>query len=357
MKLTTYLAGAASFAIASVEAAWSYETRNISDIYAAARQETGILQIAWGGDERSQSSEAAQAFQAAFPLIKANFTSDLSKYHDGRINRQLEGGPFYADVAILQTLQDFDLWKARNALLNYKPAPFDKLYRRFTDPDGAFLPVSGASFGPFVFKTAAVPTADIPRSYADVLDPKWKSKLVLTYPNDDDAVLYLFVLIVKKYGWDWVRKLAQQDVQWVRGTATPVLVINGTTGPTQRTLTFTSFPLGPDWTYLTPSADRYMSWFQTSAILRGTKMPETARLLQSFFVSDEWQRSLLQGGQRSSRSDLGNASTIFQAPNTDFTTFKPFMKQRDVVEAWKLQFEDVLGTAQGLSPLVDNIGS
>ncbi|KAF4548948.1 Hypothetical protein D9617_24g016620 [Elsinoe fawcettii] len=354
MKLIAHLALVASIGAVSVAAARSSEIRNISDIYAAAQKETGTLQVAWGGDEKSQSAGIAQAFQSAFPLIKVNFTSDLSKYHDGRINRQLQGGDFYADVAIIQTLHDFDIWKAGGHLLNYKPLNFDKLWAQFTDPNGAFIPVSGASFGPFVFKTASVAPQDIPRSYADVLDPKWKGKLVLTYPNDDDAVLYNFVQIVQKYGWDWVRKLAQQDVQWVRGTATGALVINSTA---ERTLTFSSFPLGPDWSYVPPTTDRYMSWFQTSAIFKTTKMPETARLLQSFFVSDTWQRGLIQRGQQSSRIDLSNGTAIFQANNTDFTTFKPFMKQRDVVEAWRFQFEDILGTAQGLSPLIDNIGS
>lgn len=36
-------------------------------------------------------------------------------------------------------------------------------------------------------KTSAVPTA-----YEDFIKPEFKDKLVLTYPNDDDAVLYQF---------------------------------------------------------------------------------------------------------------------------------------------------------------------
>ena len=36
-------------------------------------------------------------------------------------------------------------------------------------------------------KTSAVPT-----SYQDFIKPEYKDKLVLTYANDDDAVLYQF---------------------------------------------------------------------------------------------------------------------------------------------------------------------
>lgn len=34
-----------------------------------------------------------------------------------------------------------------------------------------------------------------PKEYTDYLKPEFKNKLVLTYPNDDDAVLYAFDLM------------------------------------------------------------------------------------------------------------------------------------------------------------------
>lgn len=210
-----------------------------------------------------------------------------------------------------------------------------------------------ASFGPFVFNTSLVSQADAPQSYADVLLPKWKGKMVLTYPNDDDAVLYLFALIVQQYGWSWLDALIQQDVQWVRGTATPVEVL---ARGSNRTLSFTTFPLGPGWAYAPPVSDRYMSWAQTSAIFAATKMPETARLLQAFLVSEQWQSAAVQRGSPSVRKDVGNGdATIWNRENTDYVKFHEFMLRRDVVEAWRFQFEDKLGTAQGLSPLIDAI--
>lgn len=35
----------------------------------------------------------------------------------------------------------------------------------------------------------------IPIEYTDYLKPEFKDKIVLTYPNDDDAVLYQFDLM------------------------------------------------------------------------------------------------------------------------------------------------------------------
>ena len=92
--------------------------------------------------EKNQDALFVQAFQATFPHISINVTVDLSKYHDGRINRALLEGGTYADVAVLQTLHDYDNWKTRGQLLEYKPPGFNELYPSITDPDGAYIPAS-----------------------------------------------------------------------------------------------------------------------------------------------------------------------------------------------------------------------
>lgn len=204
-----------------------------------------------------------------------------------------------------------------------------------------------------MFNTSVVSKDDIPTSYADILDPKWKGKIVLTYPNDDDAVLYLFTLIIQQYGWQWLEELSQQDIYWVRGTATPaeIMLLNSS-----RTISFTTFPLRSGWSYVPPVSDRYMSWAQSSAIFQKTRMPETAKLLQAFLISEAGQEIFLQQGLPSVRKDIGSSNgTIWDQTNTEYAQFHEFMNQRDVVESWRLKFEDRLGTPQGVSPLVDSI--
>jgi ABC-type Fe3+ transport system substrate-binding protein len=185
------------------------------------------------------------------------------------------------------------------------------------------------------------------------LHPKWKGKIILTYPNDDDAILYLFTLIVQQYGWKWLDKLLEQDVQWVRGTATPgeIMLVN-----TNKTVSFTTSPPAAGWAYLPPVSDNYMSWAQSSAIFKDTKLPETAKLVQAFLISKAGQSIYLQEGLPSVRKDLaGGNGTIWDSSNTDYATFHQFMENRDTVEAWRFAFEDKIGTAQGLNPLIDDI--
>ena len=175
------------------------------------------------------------------------------------------------------------------------------------------------SFGKFLYDQTKLKPEDLPNNYGELLDPKWKGKLVLTYPNDDDAIGYLFALIIGRYGWSWFERLAkEQDVQWVRGTATPGYVLAESADPSKagarsgsrpkeyvsdsdkRVLSFTTagYPLQSDalaWSE-PDSEEQYMSWTQTICILRSTPRPESAKLFLAWVTSKEFQTMLSQGG-------------------------------------------------------------
>ncbi|CAG8959279.1 hypothetical protein HYFRA_00013049 [Hymenoscyphus fraxineus] len=331
------------------------DTRSLDEIYAAALKETGTLNVASGGDAGWQGDGTVAAFEGRFPGLKLNLTVDLSKYHDSRIDRAYLAGNEYIDIAILQTLHDFPRWRDQQRLLNYKPANFEDIYLGEKDLNGAFLPNSFNSFGNFVYDSTKVAAADVPKNYMDILDPKWKGKLVLTYPNDDDAVTYLFSIIVEKYGFGWLDALAQQDVQWVRGSETPSIKIfenHSNSTDSDRVLTFTSIGYfkGPaDFITSTPVEvpETKMSWCQTMAIFKSTKVPETAKLFMSFMSSPEMQGA--SGGLSTLMSlDSGN---VYSSNITQISWFRNFMHDRATVDWWKLQFETTLGSAQGPGPL------
>ena len=91
--------------------------------------------------------------------------------------------------------------------------------RSLKTPDGAFTAIKIFSFSNIVSNDLSDDAA--PRDALDYLKTELKGKLVLTYPHDDDAVLFQFDRLVSVYGWEYMDKLRAQDVEWIRGTVQP----------------------------------------------------------------------------------------------------------------------------------------
>ncbi|KAI5927843.1 ABC transporter [Camillea tinctor] len=335
------------------DAAPIVETRSIDEIHQAALAEGGVVTCWHGGDEKTQQDGLKQAFEERFPGMTLNITVDLSKYHDVNIDQQLATDSLYVDSVILQTLHDFPRWDQEGALLHYAPQGFSDLHPNFRDVRAAWYGI--AVFGwTFIVNSDKLDAA--PKEFPDFLKPEFKDKLVLTYPNDDDAVLYAFDLIMQQYGYGWFESLLAQNPRWVRGTATPVTLI--ATPNNTLSATFTSAvgltPPAP-LNISIPTEGTFVTWPQRGAILKNAPHPEGAKLLHNFILTQDHQKNL---GSWSVRKDVpapAGFADIMDIPATNPTEFERFMGDRARVERLKLFFEDKIGTAQGLSPLIDDL--
>ncbi|KAI8633685.1 ABC transporter [Xylariaceae sp. FL1651] len=329
------------------------ENRTIDDIYEAALAEGGVVTVWHGGDEIHQQDRLKQAFEARFPNMTLNLTVDVSKYHDGNIDRQLATGGVYVDSLILQTLQDYPRLDQEGALLHYLPLNFYNIHPSFRDLQGAWYGVSVFAWS-FVWNKDK--ESEGPKEFDDLLKPQYKGKLALTYPNDDDAVLYAFDLIMQQYGYEWFERLLAQNPRWVRGTATPVTLLSQSNSTSS--LTFTSSagltpndPIGVAF----PTKGSFVSWPQRAAILKDAPHPEGAKLLHNYMLSEEYQKLTNSWSVRKDIPPPAGYPDLMDVQATNPAGFERFMDDRVRVERLRLFFEDKLGTPQGLSPLKDNL--
>lgn len=187
--------------------------------------ENGTLVVYAGGDAPDQQDGNRAGFEAAFPGIKVEIVVDLSKYHDARIDYQLKTDTVVVDVAQLQTLHDYPRWKKEGVLLNYKPIGWEHIYDALKDPDGAYTGVFMDAFTTNVNTQLLPNNSSWPVEANDYLKPEFKGKLVVTYPNDDDAVLFWFWQVVQIYGFEYLNKFMAQNPKLVRGTATAIAMV------------------------------------------------------------------------------------------------------------------------------------
>lgn len=268
------------------------ETRSLDELYKAALAEGGKLVVYAGGDTPTQQDGTKAAFLKAFPGIDLKLIVDYSKYHDVRVDNQLATGTLVPDVVQLQTLQDFTRWKTQGRLLHYRPAGFSKVHDTFKDPQGAWVAVAAIGFS-FMYGPDAV-GSDAPRTPLDLVDPKWKGRIASSFPHDDDAVLFLYSLYVKHYGWDWVAGLAAQDVRFARGSNSPgdavragqyAIGVGGSGAP---------LATGPvKW--VVPDSAPFMAWGQRAAILKQAANTTAAKLYLNWQLSTATQQNSFNG--------------------------------------------------------------
>ncbi|KAJ4249862.1 hypothetical protein NW762_012205 [Fusarium torreyae] len=327
----------------------TYENRTIEEIYQAALKEGGIVTCWHGGDETYQQDGLKEAFETRFPGMTLNITVDVSKFHDGNIDRQLSTGGLFVDSIILQTLHDYPRWDHEDALLRYAPMNFEKIHPAFRDVRAAWY---GVSIFAWTFISNNNRTSESPREFADFLKPEFKDKLVLTYPNDDDAVLYA----MQEFGYEWFEELLKQNPRWVRGTGTPLTLLNDTNSTVAATFTAGMGLLSSGNLNVTiPTKGSFVTWAQRAAIFKDAPHPEAAKLLHNFMLSYEHQNGT---GSWSVLKDIPAPEgypDIMDVPSTNPVEFERFMSDRVRIERLKLFFEDKIGTAQGLSPLIDDL--
>ena len=338
-------AAAASGPASARRAPGAEETRSLDELYQAALAEGGRLVVYAGGDTPTQQDGTKAAFLKRFPGIDLKLIVDYSKYHDVRIDNQLATGTLVPDVVQLQTLQDFVRWKAQGRLLHYRPAGFSKVYDDFKDPQGAWVAIGAIGFS-FMYAPAAV-GSDAPRTPLDLVDPKWKGRIASSFPHDDDAVLYLYSLYVKHYGWDWVARLAAQNVRFARGSNSPgdavragqyAIGVGGSGAP------LSTAPVK----WVLPDSAPFMAWGQRAAILKAARNTTAAKLYLNWQLSTGTQGASFSGW--SVRTDItppAGLKPVWEYPNAHLDGFPRFMADRAEVERLKQTFALYFGEVKG----------
>lgn len=305
--------------------------------------------VVWaGGDAPNQQDALIAKFSERFPGIPVELTVDLSKYHDLAVYQQLLDGYLTPDVVMLQTMNDFEDWKAMGVLEPFRPDSFARLKADYSDPDGAYLGMFMFTFLPQYAKEG--PSAP-PKDYSDFLKAEYKGRLALTPPHDDDAVLYVYDHIIRKYGEDFLTKLADQNPVFVRGTAAPALLV-GQDGFWGNLTGYPTHAGQPSISFI-PENDFFVSWPQRAAMFKLTRHKAAARLWLAYLTSHEHQSGR---GSWSVRDDVDppqGLKDIEAYPNTNPLSFINWMRDRRRIHDLRVKMEAVFGPVHGQSPLTD----
>jgi ABC-type Fe3+ transport system substrate-binding protein len=322
------------------------ETKSLNQLYQDAIAEGGQLIVYAGGDTVDQQDANANAFRARFPEIKLTMSVDYSKFQDARVDLQLASHTLVPDVVQLQEVQDFDRWKSEGVLQPYFPAGFSKVYNKFKDPGGAWIGIVVNAFSNV--SNPALTGEQAPSTAEDYLDPRWKAKIVVDYPNDDDATEFLFKKEIDKYGWQWLTKFLAQEPKFVRGGQAPVDEVAGGQMPVAFGVAGSlRYRPGDTTKFSIPKSDPFMAWAQRAAMFKQTKHPAAASLYLNWWLSKLQQQNLRQWPTRTDVAPADEYRPIWEYPNAYVDEFPQMMADRGAMERLRSELTQYIGEPQG----------
>jgi iron(III) transport system substrate-binding protein len=210
--------GVAAFA-ASVKAASPEPVSITPELIEAARKEAKV--ILYSSMDLPVGEKLGKAFETKYPGIEVQIERSGSERLFQRLNQEFASNIRAADVINTTDASHIITWKRSGWL-----APFvsEDMARHFLaeyrDPDGmsATSRIYLSSIG---YNTNLVKPEDAPKSFADLLDPKWAGKIVKGHPAYSGTIMTATFQLVRELGWDYFEKLSKQRVMQVQSSTDP----------------------------------------------------------------------------------------------------------------------------------------
>ncbi len=167
------------------------------------------------------AEKVARAFEAKYSGISVRVERNGSERLFQRIEQELGSGIHAGDVVNTSDGAHFVIWKRAGRLLPYVPMEAaQSLPKEQIDPDGTFLSWR-ASLSVLGYNTNLVPAPEAPKSFADLLDPKWRGRMVKGHPGYSGTILTATFQISRELGWGYLERLAKQNVLQVQSSTDP----------------------------------------------------------------------------------------------------------------------------------------
>jgi iron(III) transport system substrate-binding protein len=267
------------------------------DLIAAAKREGEIVFVTAADVLLAQ--RIANAFEAKFPGIKVRAERNGSERIFQRLDQEYRNNIHSVDVVDSADASHFIVWKRQGWLAPYVPEDVARHWpAEERDPDGMFQTFR-ASLSIMGVNTKIVKLADAPKSFADLLDPRWKGKLVKAHPSYSGTIVTTTFLYVREMGWGFLEGLAKQRVMQVQSATEPAKKIAQGERPVMvEGSDYVLYDLNDKGQPVEPiyPAEGTPLIPVPSAVLAKAPHPNAARLFQSWLYTEEAQQMLVDVG-------------------------------------------------------------
>lgn len=253
--------------------------------------------IWWNTIAQDQNQMIADEFMKKYPFIKASYWRSGTVGLHNKIMLEARTGRHSWDVVSQTNPEYVAEVKQRNLIAIHQSSERSHYSDDFKDKEGYWTSTYALPTG-LGYNTKLVKKEEVPRTYNDLLDPKWKGKKI----SIDTEGHELLVGLVQVWGYDqaveYLKKLAAQDPVPGRGHTQRTQLLAAGEFPLAlaytHTVEWSKFQGSTvDWANLEPVV------IKVDGIMLGSKAPNpnAAKLFIDFMLSQQGQE-LLQSFRR-----------------------------------------------------------
>src|ERR1043166_6438339 len=158
------------------------------------------------------SKPLLDAFTKEHPFIKGDLVRAGNEQLTNRIFNETRAGKWGFDLI---SLSSADLFVERGMFAPYSSPEREAFIAEFKEPRGYWTSVYNSNLV-LMYNTHMVRDKEAPRDYADLLDPKWKGKILMD-STDYEWFGTLAVAWGKEKAVTYMKQLSRQNPTWRRG--------------------------------------------------------------------------------------------------------------------------------------------
>ena len=279
----------------------------VLSVSAAAFAEPSGKVMLYSSMQEAQLQAIEQAFEAKYPTV------DMEYYYAGggklvtKITTEAQdGGQIASDLVWLGDPSDYEAFKANGWLEPYVSPETDHISEAYIDPDGYYTAGRLVTMGIAWF--IGVDEEDAPKTWNDLLDPKWYNQIIMTDPSQASTTKYWMAAMMQspKYGPDYFQKLKDNGVELESGTTA-----------THNRVADASYQVGICLDYVSANliaegspmmfhytTEDVITMTSPVALIKGCANEENGKLLMDFILSKEGQEVLVANNLVSVRDDV-----------------------------------------------------
>lgn len=253
----------------------------------------------------TQAQQIAKLFEASTGIKVELFRSGGSAVLN-RFMQETGAGRFAVDVMTTSDPAAAAALTKKGMFVPFKPENFEKIPDAAKDPAGNYI-AQRLNIMTIYLRTDLVPAADVPKTWDDLMQPKYKGKLVMTDPSFTALQLTVVGEHSRTNGWGFYEKLKANDIMIVRGNEQVSSMIKRG----ERWIAVGALDsyaaadraAGHKITTIFPAAGTYVIPSPT-AIIKGGPNPNAAKWFAEYMIGDEAQNAFPAAGGYAARADL-----------------------------------------------------